>query len=142
MKSTVNHEWHPLTGIQCNNHCLHLNNNTTANMYCLVCIVASFKLSCVYCCSSLVCIVVILCVFAALCVYCCFTLDAGLLAVSQYSESPATGRLDTGFSWFSCVYKQMLRWFARFQAATTCFSCSPPDVNLLVTNFIFCIHVQ
>ena len=29
-----------------------------------------------------------------------FTLDAGLLARSQYSEGPATGRLDTGFSWF------------------------------------------
>jgi len=57
-----------------------------------------------------------------LCVYCCtmcvllyyvcvavFTLDARLLARSQYSEGPATGHLDTGFSWFPCVYKQMLR---------------------------------
>ena len=32
-----------------------------------------------------------------------FTLDAGLLARSQYSEGPATGHLDTGFSWFSCA---------------------------------------
>ena len=32
-----------------------------------------------------------------------FTLDAGLLARSQYSEDPATGLLDTGFSWFPCV---------------------------------------
>ena len=39
--------------------------------------------------------------------------------------------LDTGFSWFPCVYKQMLRWFPRFQVATTCFSCSPPDLNLV-----------
>ena len=31
-----------------------------------------------------------------------FTLDAGLLARSQYSEGPATGHLDTGFSWFPC----------------------------------------
>ena len=30
-----------------------------------------------------------------------FNLDAGLLARSQYSEGPATGHLDTGFSWFS-----------------------------------------
>ena len=45
-------------------------------------------------------------------------------------------------SWFPCVYKQMLRWFPRFEVATTCFSCSPPDLNLLVTNFIFCIHVK
>jgi len=37
-----------------------------------------------------------------------FTLDAGLLARSRYSEGPATGHLDTGFSWFPCVYKQML----------------------------------
>ena len=31
------------------------------------------------------------------------TLDAGLLARSQYPEGPATGHLDTGFSWFPCV---------------------------------------
>ena len=36
-------------------------------------------------------------------------LDAGLLARSQYPEGPATGHLDTGFSWFPSVYKQMLR---------------------------------
>jgi len=44
-------------------------------------------------------VVVILCVFVVLCVR-CFFLTAGLLARSQYSESPATGHLDTGFSWF------------------------------------------
>ena len=33
------------------------------------------------------------------------TLDAGLLARSQYPEGPATGHLDTGFSWFPCIYK-------------------------------------
>jgi len=32
-----------------------------------------------------------------------FTLDAGLLARSQYSEGPATGHLDTGLSWFPCA---------------------------------------
>ena len=91
-----------------------------------------------------VCIVVILCVFVVLCVHCCFfcTLDVGLLARSQYSEGPATGHLDTGFSWFPCVYKQMLRRFPTFQVATTCFSCSPPDLNLVVTNFTFCLHVK
>ena len=71
-----------------------------------------------------------------------FTFDAGLLAISQYSEGPVTGHLDTGFSWFPCVYKQMLRWFPKFQVATTCFSCSPPDLNSVVNNFIFCIHVK
>jgi len=32
-----------------------------------------------------------------------FYLDAGLLARSQYSEGPATGHLDTGFSCFPCA---------------------------------------
>jgi len=71
-----------------------------------------------------------------------FNLDAGLLARSQYSEGPVTGHLDTGFSWFPCAYKQMLRWFPKFQVATACFSCSPPDLNLVVTNFMFCVHVK
>jgi len=70
----------------------------------------------VYCCSCLVCIViVVLCVllpsYVYLLYYVCiavFTLDAGLQARSQYSEGPATGHLDTGFSRFPCVYKQML----------------------------------
>ena len=100
--------------------------------------------------SCLVCIVVVvLCVllpsYVYLLHYVCiavFTLDAGLLARSQYSEGPATGHLNTGFSWFPCVYKQTLRRFPTFQVATTCFSCSPPDLNLVVTNFIFCIHVK
>jgi len=71
-----------------------------------------------------------------------FTLDVGLLARSQYSQDPATGHLNTGFSWFPCAQKQMLRWFPRFQVATTYFSCSPPELNLLVTNFIFSINVK
>jgi hypothetical protein len=94
-------------------------------------------------------VVVVLCVLLSSYVYLLYyvciavlTLDAGLLARSQYSEGPATGHLYTGFSWFPCVCKQMLRWFPRFQVATTRFSCSPPDLNLLVTNFIFCIHVK
>jgi len=105
---------------------------------------------CVYCCSCHVCIaVVVLCVLLSSDVYmlfyvgiAVFTLDAGLLIRSQYSEGPATGHLDTGFSCFPCVYKRMLRWFPRFQVATTCFSCSPPDLNLLVTSFTFCMRVK
>ena len=62
----------------------------------------SGKRSNVYCCSCHVCIVVILCVFVVLCVHCCFcvcvcTLDAGLLARSQYTQGPVTGHLDTRF---------------------------------------------
>jgi len=33
------------------------------------------------------------------------TSDAGLLARSRYPKGPVTGYLDTGFSWFPCVYK-------------------------------------
>jgi len=65
------------------------------------------------------------------------TLVAGLLARSQYPEGPATGHLDTGFSWFPCVYKQILRWFPRLQVAAACFSCSPPDLNFLDLYFVF-----
>jgi len=100
--------------------------------------------------SCLVCIVVVVfCVllssYVYLLFYVCvaiFTLDPGLLARNHYSEGPATDHLDTGFSWFPCVYKQILRWFPRFQGAITCFSCNPPDLNLLVARFIFCIHVS
>jgi len=86
--------------------------------------------------------VLLLFCFCCFSVFAVFTLDVGLLARSQYSEGPATGHFDTSFSWFPCVYKQMLRCFPRFQVATTCFSCSPSDLNLLVTNFIFCMHVK
>ena len=69
------------------------------------------------------------------------TLDAGLLARSQYPEGPATDHLDTGFSWFPCVYKRMLRWFPSFQVATTCFSFSLPDFNFLVTFFFIFVYM-
>ena len=89
------------------------------------------------------CICCTLCVFVVPYVYLLYymcivilTLDAGLLATSQYPEGPATGHIDTGFPWFPCVYKRMLRRFQSFQVATTCLSCSPPDLNFLVT-FLF-----
>jgi len=88
-------------------------------------------------------VAVILCVFVVVCVLLFFfTLDAGLLAWRQYTEGPANGHLDTGLSWFPCAYKQMLRWFPTFQVASTCFWCSPPDLNLVVNNFMFCLHVK
>jgi len=37
------------------------------------------------------------------------TLVAGLLSRGQGPEGPATGHLNTGFSWFRCVHEQMLR---------------------------------
>jgi len=73
----------------------------------------------VYCCSCLLCIVVsclvcivvdVLCVLLSSYVYflyyvciAVFTLDARLLVRSQYPEGPATGHLDTVFSWFPCA---------------------------------------
>jgi len=94
-------------------------------------------------------LLVVLCILLSSYVYLLYyvciavsTLDAGLLARSQYSEGPATGHLDTGFSRFPCVYQQTLRWLPTFQVATTCFSCSPLDLNLVVTNFMFCLHVK
>ena len=80
--------------------------------------------------------------FVTLCVlfyYVCIVIShnvAGLLARNQYSEGPATGHLGTGFSWFPCVQKQMLRWFPRLQVGTTCFSCITPDLNFLYSYFI------
>ena len=70
--------------------------------------------------------------------------DLDPLPVASILSDPhiATGHLDTSFSRFPCAYKQMLRWFPTFQVATTCVSCRPPDLNLLVSNFIFCIHVK
>jgi hypothetical protein len=101
------------------------------------------------CCISCV-FVVLLCVFVVPYVYLLYyvciavlTLDAALLARSQYPEGPATDHLDTGFSWFPYVYKRMQRWFPSFQVATTCLSCSPPDLNFLVTYFFhICVHVK
>ena len=86
----------------------------------------------------LVCIFVTSCVlFYCVCISVLHTLVAGLLARSQYPEGPATCHIGTGFSWFPCVNKRMLRWFPRLQVATACFSCSPPDLNFLDPYFIF-----
>jgi len=67
---------------------------------------------------------------------------AGQLAISQYPEGPVTGHLDTGFSWFPWVQERRLRWFPPFQVASTCFSCSPPDLNSVVTNCLLSYYVK
>ena len=117
---------------------IYLRNSLEAQQ---IPVARSLQLSCV-CVCVLLSYVYLLCYVRITFFWGGVTLDAGLLATSRYSEGPATGHLDTGFSWFPCVYKQTLRWFPRFQVATTCFSCSPPDLNSVVTNFIFCIHVK
>ena len=73
--------------------------------------------------------VIVLCVCA---MWFLITLVTGLLSRGQSPEGPARGHLDAGFSWFSCVHEQMLIWYPRCQVATTCFSCSPPHLNLVV----------
>ena len=62
-------------------------------------------------------------------------LDAGQKSVSGRScDQPLRHRF---FLVSLCVYKRMLRWFPRLQVATTCFSCSPPDLSFLDPHFIF-----
>ena len=118
---------------------------------CICCTLCVFAvLLCVFV-VSYVYLLYLLCVFIVPYVYLLYyvciavlTLDAGLLARSQYPGGPANGHLDTGFSWFPYVYKRMRRWFPSFQVATTCLSCSPPDLNFLVTFFFsshICVHV-
>jgi hypothetical protein len=128
---------------------LYLSCEYCCHLMCICCILCLFVVNvCVF--------VVLFCVFVVSHVYllylmciCCtsyvyllyyvciviLTLDAGLLARSQYPEGLVTGHLDTGFPGLPWVYKRMLRWIPNFQVATTCLSCSPPDLNFLVTLF-------
>jgi hypothetical protein len=75
-------------------HCVAFPMSIAANcswpfVYCVIILCVSL-LPHVYCFT--------VCVLAVL-----HTVVAGLLARSQYPEVPATGHLDTGFSWFPCV---------------------------------------
>jgi hypothetical protein len=90
-----------------NSVCIFVNCSCLA---CIVVILCVFVVSYVYL-LYLMCICCIVCVFVVPYVYLLYyvciavlTLDAGLLARSQYPEGPATGHLDIGFSWFPCVY--------------------------------------
>ena len=84
---------------------------TRCILICLLCFLLVLSCLVCNCCWLTVCIfVVVLCVLLSynnLLYYVgiadFFTLDAGLLAISQYSEGPATGHLDTDFSLFPCA---------------------------------------
>ena len=82
---------------------------TRCNLIGLGCFIPRFKLSLGNCCWLTVCIVVVVLgvlVYVYLLYYMCIaviTLDAGLHARSKYSENPANGHLETGFSWFPCA---------------------------------------
>ena len=69
------------------------------------------------------------------------TLDAGLLARSQYPEGPMTGHLDTGFFLVSLCLQTNAEMVPSFQVATTCLSGSPPDLNFLVTFFSIFVYM-
>jgi hypothetical protein len=67
-----------------------------------------------------------------------------LLARSQYSEGrkvlrPASStQVFLGFPGL----KANAEVIPNFPSASTCFSCSPPELNLVVINVVFCIHVK
>ena len=114
---------------------LHLMCMCCILCVCIVSYVYLLYLMCICCTLMCICCTYVCLLYSYVYLYSYFR--CGLLARSQYPEGPATGHLDTGFSWFPCVYKRMLRWFPSLQVATTCFSCSPPDLNFLVTFFFF-----
>ena len=111
--------------------------------YCLVSIVVNLRvlLYCVANCSwpCVYYVIVLWVLLYCVCISILNNVVAGLLATGQYPEGPATGQLGTRFllGFPVSVYKRMLTWFTRFQVTTTCFSCSPPALNFLVTYFIF-----
>jgi len=77
------------------------------------------------------------CYFLCIVLLCVYSLVARLLTRNQYPEGPVTGHLGTGFPWFSCVWKRMLRWFPSLKVPTACFSCSPSDLSSSDPYFIF-----
>jgi hypothetical protein len=46
------------------------------------------------------------------------------------------------FLFFYLFEARMLRWFPPFQVASTCFSCSPPVLNSVVTNCLLSHYVK
>jgi len=96
----------------------------------------------VYCCSCFVCIVVILCKFVVICVLLfLFQMPNCWLQVSiRKVLRPATST--QVFLGFPVSISKCWDGSQDSQFATTCFSCSPSDLNLVVTNFIFCLHVK
>ena len=40
------------------------------------------------------------------------------------------------------VPEVFVRFYPNLNIATSCFSCSPPDLNSVVTDFMFCMHVK
>ena len=87
-------------------------------------------------------------VLLASCEYCCtmgvllyFTLDSGLLARSQHLEGPTTGHLDKGFFLVSLGLKPNAEMVSNIPSCHYMLLIWPSRLNLVVTNFIFCIYV-
>ena len=66
------------------------------------------------------------------------------LDVSVRKVLRPTTSIQVFFLGFPVSWKQMLRWFPNIQDVTTCFSCSPPDVNVNFSSTVSstCICVQ
>ena len=63
-----------------------------------------------------------------------FWLDVGRPAKSRYPEGPVTGHLVSGFLGFPGSLSKCWDGSRQFQVATTCFSCSPPYLNIKVKS--------
>src|SRR5215468_1284994 len=83
--------------------------------------------------------VLVTCILCA--VYCNVCIDVVTLDVSVRKVLRPATSIQVFFLGFPVSLKQMLRWFPRFQVATTCFSCSPPDVNLVAKQFQVLVYV-
>ena len=99
-------------------------------------------------CICLACIVVILCVFVVPYVYLFYyvciavlTLDAGLLAKVRIRNVLRPTTSTQVFLGFPVSTSECWDGSPSFQAATTCFSCSPPDLNFLVTFFFIFVYM-
>jgi hypothetical protein len=67
-----------------------------------------------------------------------FLVDARLLARGQYLKGPATSHLNTGFSWFLRVFKQMLSLFPRLRKLIFFRHRNFSNQPLLAVNFSIC----
>ena len=108
--------------------CLFVLLQLSCVYYCS-CLCVFLYLPSVYCCTCLVCIVVILCVLV-LCVSCCFYFRCQTAGQKSVFGRSCDRIPRHRYSWFPCVYTQMLSCFPRFQVAAACFSCNPSDLSV------------
>ena len=109
----------------------------------LLCVFVVLRCICLLLCVFVVlrCICFTVCVFFVLCVYCYSYLicrTAGQKSVSGRScDRPPRHR----FLSVSLCLQANAETVPQFQVATTCLSCSPPDLNFLVTFFFIFVYM-